>query len=74
MHMYVHYANLRMSIMYISQEGRRVDGSVTLSVATSGVEEKKSKREKIIDKILTMEMAYIKDLTDIIDVRETWSI
>ena len=33
-----------------------------------------AKREKIIDEILTTEMAYIKDLTDIIDVRETWSI
>ena len=66
--MYVHYANVHMSIMYISQESRSVDESVTLSAATSGVEEK-SKREKIIDEILTTEMAYIKDLTDIIDVR-----
>ena len=71
--MHVHYANVRMSIMYISQESRSVDGSVTLS-ATSGVEEKKSNREKIIDEILTTETAYIKNLTDIIDVRETWSV
>ena len=40
------------------------------AAATSGVEKKKSKREQIIDEIVTTEMAYIKDLTDIIDVRK----
>ena len=32
------------------------------------VEEKKSKREQIIDEIIATEAMYVKDLTDIIDV------
>ena len=52
--------------MCMSQVIRSVDGTMTPSTAT-GVD-KKSKREQIINEVVTTETTYIKDLTDIIDV------
>ena len=56
-------------IMYMSQVTKSVEGTMTSSTATNvGVDEKKSKKEQIIDEVIATETAYIKDLTDIIDV------
>ena len=55
--------------MYMSQVTKSVEGTMTSSTATNvGVDEKKSKKEQIIDEVIATETAYIKDLTDIIDV------
>ena len=55
------------------QVNRSVDGTMTSSTAT-GVDEKKSKREQIIDEVVAMETAFIKDLTDIIDVSSSYIV
>ena len=62
--------------MYMLQVNRSVDGTMTSSNATNAtsVDEKKSKREQIIDEVVAMETAYIKDLTDIIDVSSRYIV
>ena len=51
--------------MCMSQVTRSVDGTMTSSI---GIDVNKSKTDQIIDEIIATETAYIKELTDIIDV------
>ena len=59
--------------MCMSQVTRSIDDTMTSSTAT-GVDVNKSKTEQIIDEIIATETAYIKELTDIIDVNNKYVV
>ena len=60
-------------VMCMSQVTRNIDGTMT-SLTATGVDVNKSKTEQIIDEIIATEIAYIKELTDIIDVNNKYVV